>query len=167
MNSRIARLADYVNHHDIYPPCVKVDFSPSDEILPEPIRIAKRLREYIIAQTVRVDDDMELVGHFRFDGSFPADVFHRSGHKAFGALCNTYYRKPQEDLVIFEWQHANANFERVITQGLVGYRQEIARAQAAHRDTPDALFFLTALDMTCQSIGEWAEKCALECLQKA
>ncbi|MGI5922852.1 MAG: pyruvate formate lyase family protein [Lentisphaeria bacterium] len=167
MNSRIARLAHYVNHNDIYPPCVKVDYSPADETLPEPIRIAKRLREYLLAQTVRIDDDMELIGHFRFDGSFPADVFHRSGHKAFAAMAGAYYRKPQEDLVIFEWQHSNANFERVITQGLIGHRREIAQARAVHRDNPDALYFLSALDMTCQSIGEWAEKCALVCLQKA
>ena len=80
MNDRIARLIDEVKRTDIFPPKVTVEYDSFDENLPEPMRIAKRLTEYMAAQVPAIGDDDELVGRMKFDGSVPADIFTRSGH---------------------------------------------------------------------------------------
>lgn len=56
MNERIAKMASYVKSNDIYPPTVGVQFDPFDDELPEALKNAKRLKEYMAAQTVRLDD---------------------------------------------------------------------------------------------------------------
>ncbi len=49
MNPRIQRLADYALKEDINPASVPVEFDPFDEKLAEPMMIAKRLTEYLLA----------------------------------------------------------------------------------------------------------------------
>lgn len=49
MNPRIRRLADYALKEDINPAPVPVEFDPFDEKLAEPMMIAKRLTEYLLA----------------------------------------------------------------------------------------------------------------------
>ena len=81
MNPRIQRLADYASKEDINPASVPVEFDPFDEKLAEPMMIAKRLTEYLLAQPVILSDDSELIGIIRFYASpVPADLFTRAGH---------------------------------------------------------------------------------------
>ena len=115
MTPRIQRLLERALAHDVIPAPVCVEFDPKDETLPEPVRIGKRLAETIAAQPVAIREDEEFVGWLPFDGSVEADLYRRSGHRAFGDLFREWYRKPRENLAIFEWQHtshASANYDK-------------------------------------------------------
>ena len=82
-SGRIQRLLARALAADIRPNPVAVEYDPADMSLPEPVRIGKRLKEYISAQPVTLRADEELVGWLTFDGSVESDLFPRIGHQAF------------------------------------------------------------------------------------
>ena len=53
LDGRIQRLLARALDHDVFPKPVKVEYDPADMSLPEPIRIGKRLAEYMAAQPVK------------------------------------------------------------------------------------------------------------------
>ena len=61
-SGRIQRLLARALDHDVRPEPVAVEYDPADLNLPEPVRIGKRLKEYISAQPVTIRADEELVG---------------------------------------------------------------------------------------------------------
>ena len=69
---RIWRLQNRALEQDIIPEAVKVEYAAADLGLAEPIRIGKRLKEYLLAQPVVIREDEELVGWTVFDGSVEA-----------------------------------------------------------------------------------------------
>lgn len=166
LSKEILELAERIKSEDLYPPVTKVDYSPDDVLLPDCTANAKRLREYILAQTVRVDTVIRFCGKLRFDGSVISDVFHRAGHKRFSEAAGIFYKKPRENLVTFEWQHSTANFAKVIDCGLCQYQAEIDR-MTARVDDREKLEFLQALRYTCETIILWAHKCADACEAEA
>ena len=102
---RIQRLLARALAGDIRPKPLRVAYDSADMALPEPVRIGKRLKEYISAQPVTLRPDEELVGWLSFDGSVESDLFQRIGHKAFKQHgFKRYYKKPQDALATFEWQ---------------------------------------------------------------
>ena len=126
-DGRIQRLLARALDHDVRPPAVPVKYDPADMKLPEPVRIGKRLMEYMSAQPVTVREDEELVGWLTFDKSVESDLFQRIGHRHFWKEGKEpYYRKPQDALATFEWQHSCIDFEKVVRFGLVRLREEIA-----------------------------------------
>ena len=115
MNERIARLIDEAKQKDIFPKRVAVAYNPLDEQLPEPMRIAKRLGEYMAAQPPGLGPDDTFIGRMRFDGSVPADIFTRTGHtQFFRHALDPYYNKPLENLCTLEWQHSNMDFRQIL-----------------------------------------------------
>ena len=99
LSPRIQRLLDRALDHDVFPRPVKVAYDPADEKLPEPVRIGKRLCEYMSAQPVVIRADEELVGWLQFDGSVESDLYRRTGHRTYGSLCMPqYYLKPKNRL---------------------------------------------------------------------
>ena len=156
MNDRIARLIDEVKRTDIFPPKVTVEYDSFDENLPEPMRIAKRLTEYMAAQVPAIGDDDELVGRMKFDGSVPADIFTRSGHPGIRIALQRYYNQPQENLCTMEWQHSNMDFGRLIRGGLDAFRAGIRDARPHYAGNQEKLNFLAALDSMIRGISERA-----------
>ena len=122
---RIRRLLAQALDHDVRPPAVPVQYDPTDMNLPEPVRIGKRLKEYISAQPVTLRADEEMVGWLSFDGSVPSDIYPRIGHKAFAAAASKYYLQPQDALATFEWQHSSIDYPKLIKGGLNQIRAEI------------------------------------------
>ena len=118
---RIQRLLARALDHDVRPSAVPVKYDPADMNLPEPVRIGKRLKEYMAAQPVTLREDEELVGWLTFDGSVESDLFQRIGHRHFRTEgYGPYYRKPQDALATFEWQHSCIDFEKVVRSALSG-----------------------------------------------
>ena len=107
-SGRIRRLLAEALAHDVMPIPTRVEYDPDDLKLPEPIRIGKRLKEYLAAQPIRIRPDEELVGWVRFDGSVESDFFQRIGHTAFGKVRGRYYRNPQE-----RWRPSNGSTARL------------------------------------------------------
>ena len=167
MNERIARLVKAARSGEIFPPVVKVEYDDFDLKLADPLRIAKRLSEYMEAQPCFFTEDNELLGMMHFDGSVEADLFHRTGHRSFGEICQKYYCKPQENLCTFEWQHSNADFGKVIRIGLQGFRDEIIEARKQYTTDLQCLNFLAGLEAMIRGIVRRAQKYAAECRKQA
>ena len=168
MNDRIRAMSEYVVCNDIYPPIVPVEYDEDDiELLPEAVKNAKRLKEFILAQTVRIDDWSEMVGLLKFDDTVVGDLLRRDGHMKFRKAQEKLYCKPIDNLITFEWEHANADFEYLINHGMEGYIGRIHRSMEKHRAEPERQFYLFALEMFCNTVIDWSEKCARECLAKA
>ncbi len=167
MNDRIQRLIAAARAGDIYPRQVKVDYDAFDEKLSDPQRIAKRLTEYMAAQPCAFSDDNELVGLIRFDGSVEGPLFPRIGHWAFGETAEKYYMKPQENLCTLEWQHANADYGKVIRIGLAGLRAEIVEARRRYESELPRLEFLAGLESMIRGIVNRSRQYAAECRRRA
>ena len=167
MNDRIARLIDEVKRADIFPPTVTVEYDPFDENLPEPMRIAKRLNEYMAAQPPVIGEDDELVGKMKFDGSVPADIFTRRGHSRIYVALKHYYNQPQENLCTMEWQHSNMDFGRLIRGGLDAFRIRIRDTRPHYAGNQEKLNFLAALDSIIRGISERALLLAEACRKTA
>ena len=165
---RIARLLDRALDHDVFPEAKAVVYDSEDEKLPEPIRIGKRLKEYISAQPVAIRPDEELVGWLSFDGSVESDLYRRTGHLTFNGVClPEYYVKPQENLAIFEWQHTCADFPKIVNGGLIGIRRDIGTAKSKWAGNRDRLDYLRGMELALEGIEERARNCAAECRRLA
>ena len=68
-DGRIQRLLDRELVTNLRPKPVAVEFDPADMALPEPVRIGKRLAEYMAAQPVVIREDEEFVGWLPFDAT--------------------------------------------------------------------------------------------------
>jgi len=144
---------------DYYPTPKSVEYSETED-LSEPMRIAVNLRKYMLAQDVAVDPNAALAGQIRFDGSVPSELFHRSGHKGFIELMSKYYRKIQDDLAVFEWQHSVQDYGYTINNGIVGYEKRIEQALPKFGADEEKTEFLKALKYTARTIVAWAHRCS-------
>ena len=168
LSPRIGRLQERALDHDVFPSPVKVEYDPADEKLPEPIRIGKRLCEYMSAQPVAVRADEELVGWLPFDGSVENDLFQRRGHKTYKNICfPLYYLKPQDRLATFEWLHSCGDFGKIVREGFNGVRREVAASRAKWVGDPERLDYLKGLDLALDGIEARARNCAAECRRLA
>ena len=167
MNERIARLVKAARAGEIFPPVKKVEYDEYDLKLADPLRIAKRLSEYMEAQPCYFTDDNELLGMMHFDGSVEAELFPRTGHRFFRETASQYYFKPQENLCTFEWQHSNADFGKVIRLGLEGFRREIIESRKQYPCDLPKLYFLAGLEAMIRGIVRRAQQYAAECRKQA
>ncbi len=167
MNERIGRLVKAARSGEIYPPCVKVEYDEFDLKLADPLRIAKRLSEYLEAQPCYFTEDNELLGMTHFDGSVEAELFPRCGHRFFREAAAKYYFKPQENLCTFEWQHSNADFGKIIRLGLEGFRKEIIESRQKFTDDLPRLNFLAGLEDMIRGLVRRARQYAAECRKQA
>ena len=159
MTPRIQRLQSEALAHDVMPAPVPVEYDPADLALPEPVRIGRRLSAFMDAQPVALGPDQELLGWLPFDGSVESDVFTRRGHAHFWELFGEFYRKPQENLVIFEWQHSCADFAKIVREGFDGVRRDVASSRLRHAGDPEKLAFLDGCDLVLDAIGRRAARC--------
>lgn len=161
MTEYIKRMAHFVRYEgDIYPTVKHVEYNPDDMHLPEAVRIAVRLRKYILAQDPVIDDGNIFAGQFRFDGTVPGDIFSRIGHIHFSEALGKYYRKPIDNLVSFEWQHSTPDYGYIIDNGIEGLRARIAAAKRVHEGNKEKTDFLESLEISCGTVVLWAHRCA-------
>lgn len=166
-SGRIQRLLERALAADVRPAPVEVAYDPSDMTLPEPVRIGKRLKEYMSAQPVTVREDEELVGWLTFDGSVESDLFPRIGHGHFRKAMSMYYVKPQEGLATFEWQHSCIDFNKLIRGGIALIKKEIAESKAKWTGNQARLDYLRGMELTVEGIERRIENCAAECRRQA
>ncbi|MDD3952941.1 MAG: pyruvate formate lyase family protein, partial [Lentisphaeria bacterium] len=168
MNQRIQRLLEKVFRQDIFPEPVSIKCDPFEDRFAEPVRNAKRLTDYMLTQPVVIHDESELAGLIRFNATpVPADLFPRLGHNSFGEACSHYYRKPQENLCTFEWQHSNPDLAKVISSGLHGYIDEINKSRKKLVGKLEHLNFLTGLEIFIQGLEQRVEQYRACCIAKS
>ena len=171
MTERIKRMTENVLIQTIYPKPIEISYDRADYLLSKRMREAKRLCEYMLAQEVAIGNDTRLVGLMCFDKCpYPSDFMKKKGfthtkeiQKNFFALENG----PFEDFKFWGWQHATADFGKIIEFGIEGLKMQIKESLQAYAGDEDKTDFLNACLLTCDGILAWADKCADACAERA
>ena len=164
MNERIEKLTQMTLGGEMFVGAVKTDFDREDLFLSKSEMEVKRLCEYILKQQPKITKYSKMTGFFRFDGSVVGDAFTRIGHKETVLTMSAFYLKPVDNLSTMEWQHATADYRRVLEKGFVGIIGDIERSLAEH-DKPEEIEFLQGLRKVAEAVIGWAEKCSAEVLE--
>lgn len=126
-----------------------------------------RLCKYILNQEPVITEYSAFTGRFNFDGSVVGDAFKRGGHKYTQMALDKYYLKPINNLSTMEWQHATADYKRVLEKGILGIIGDIDASIKAHGDEGECVEFLNGLKTVAIALIEWCEKCAARTLEYA
>lgn len=149
----------------MFPEAQNVEFEREDLLLPEHLKQAKRIHDYILAQEPVLTEYQAMTGSFSYNGSIVADAHSRSGHKNTAELMQSFYLKPLYNLTTMEWQHATADFNRVIRLGTKGIIKEIEEFKIVYQDDKEKTEFLDSLKIVAQTLTEWANKCSQKALE--
>ena len=145
MTERIRALTELTLKGEMYVTPVKTDFDREDEFLPQEDCDVKRLCKYILNQEPKLTPYSRLTGFFNFDGSVVGDAFHRGGHRETGRALSLFYLKPIANLSTMEWQHATADYRKLLSVGIRGILSEIDSSIDAHTGEEDRIAFLRRL----------------------
>ncbi len=167
MTERIKKLVDRTVRGEMWVEPVKTEYDRTDLFL-SPVKMsAKRVCEYIANQEILIWEESCFTGLMRFDGSVEGDIFHRDGHKNFQILKDSFYNKPVDNLLTFEWQHSVGDFGKIINRGLIGIKGDIKKSKTAHQADAEALEFLEAQTDFCNAVIDRAHKGSQKVLAKA
>ena len=164
MNEIIKKLTDLTLTGQMYATPVKTAYDDADLLLPKQQMESKRLCEYILNQEPKLTEYSCLTGFFNFDGSVVGDAFRRGGHAGFDEARRLFYTKNIDNLSTFEWQHATADYAKVLQRGFKGILEDIEASLKAH-DAPEQVEFLLALKRVAHALIGWAHKCAKRALE--
>lgn len=162
MTERISHLTKLVLAGEMYPQKQAVEYSREDLFLTHHARSGKRIYEYVTAQTPVLTEYSAMTGLFVFDGSVEGDAMSVAGLRHIQQLLKTFYKKPLDNLSTFEWQHATADYNKIIRKGVAGLIDEIERSKLAHEGDENAIDFLNALRRSAEAMIDWAHKCSDE-----
>ena len=166
MNERIRELTKLTLKGKMYANPVDVEFDREDLFLSRQQMESKRLCEFIINQEPVISPYSKMTGYFNFsyDGDVVGDAFRRRGHKSFNAIRKDFYLKSVDNLSTLEWQHATADYKKVLEKGLMGIIGEIDASLKTHTKKAEQEF-LAALKLVAESLIKWAEKCSQKALE--
>ena len=159
MEPRIEELTKRTLRGEMFVPAKKTAFSREDLFLPEEERNVKRLCAYILNQEPLITEYSCFTGVFRFDGSVVGDAFRRAGHPETQAAMQEFYLKTVDNLTTMEWQHATADYQKVLSVGISGIIADIDRSLAVHTAEEEQRFLRGTREVALALIG-WAQKCA-------
>jgi len=164
MNDRIKKLTELTIAGDMYVVPIKTEFDREDIFLSESEMDVKRLCEYILNQEPKITPYSRMTGFFNFDGSVVGDAFRRSGHRYTGKMCSLFYLKSVDNLTTNEWQHATADYKKVLEKGISGIINEIDASIKTH-NKPEEIEFLEGLRKVAKTLISWAHKCSQKVLE--
>lgn len=165
MEKRIERLTELTLSGNMYPKSKQTDFDRTDLFLPEHLKQAKRIHDYIMAQEPVLTEYQAMTGSFTYSGPVLGDAHGRNGHKSTAEVMSAFYLKPLDNLSTMEWQHATADFNRVIRIGVKGLKAEIEEAEKSYTADSEKTEFLESLKITAETLVEWAHKCSNRALE--
>lgn len=164
MTERIKELTKLTLSGQMYADTVKTAYDDADMLLPRQQMESKRICEYILNQEPKLTEYSCLTGFFNFDGSVVGDAFRRGGHKATEKIMDLFYLRPVDNLSTMEWQHATADYSKILSKGIKGIILDIDRSLKIHTE-PDKVEFLLALKRVANALIEWAHKCSERALK--
>ncbi len=159
MTERIKNILDITMSGGAYVTPIEIEFDENDKFLSREHRESKRLCESILEQKPFLTPYSKFTGYFRCSDRVVGDVFRRMGHASMWNLYCNYYKKDQENLSTFEWQHATGDYKKVLSKGISGIILEIEDSLKTHT-APEEIEFLTALKRVAETFILWAEKCS-------
>jgi hypothetical protein len=164
MNERIKKLTELTLAGQMFPKTVQTEFDSADLALSKQDRESKRLCEYILNQEPKITEYSSMTGFFKFDGSRRGDAFGRSGHKETSNTMWLFYLKPIDNLTVLEWQHATADYQKILNKGISGIIDEIDESLKL-RTNKEQVEFLRALKRVANALIGWANKCSKRALE--
>lgn len=166
MIERIKQLLDLTLHGKMYVQSNPTKYDREDLFLPDKERDVKRLCQYILNQEPLITPYSCMTGFFRFDDTVIGDAFTRIGHTNTKAAMDSFYLKPLHGISTMEWQHATADYQRVLHGGLTGILADIQESKSIHSSASEHAF-LTGLEQVARALILWAEKCSARAAQAA
>jgi formate C-acetyltransferase len=164
MNKRIVELTKLTLEGKMYASPNKIEYDREDLFLSRQQRESKRLCEFILNQEPVLTEYSKMTGFFNCDSSVVGDAFRRMGHKAWEELRAKFYLKAIDNLSTFEWQHATADYQKVLDKGIKGIIEEIDESLKIHTETEEAEF-LNALKSVANALIGWAHQCSDKALE--
>ena len=164
MNERIEKLTNLTLKGEMYAHPVATEFDREDLFLSRQQMESKRLCSFILNQEPVLTEYSKMTGFFNCDSSVVGDAFRRKGHKAFQKLREDFYLKAIDNLSTFEWQHATADYKKVLDKGIKGIVEEIDESLKMHTEAEE-IEFLTALKSVANTLIAWARKCSGKVLE--
>ena len=164
MNERISKLTELTLKGEMYAHPTKTEYDREDLFLSRQQMESKRLCEFILNQEPVLTEYSKMTGFFNCDGSVVGDAFRRGGHKYTGEIMGQFYLKSVENLSTMEWQHATADYKKVLEKGIKGIIEEIDDSLKVHTE-PEEIEFLTALKNVANALIGWAHKCSQKALE--
>ena len=164
MNERITALAKLTLEGKMYAHTTETEFDREDLFLSRQKCESKRLCEFILNQEPVLTEYSAMTGFFNCDGTVVGDAFRRIGHKSFQILAEEFYKNPIDNLSTFEWQHATADYKKVLEKGLSGIIDEIEDSLKKHTRLEE-IEFLNALKEVANTFIKWAHKCSDKALE--
>ena len=159
MNERIRKLTELTLQGKNYAHPIPTSYDRQDLFLPRQQKEPKRLCEFILNQEPVLSEYSRMTGFFNCDASVVGDAFRRMGHAAFDEVRRDFYLKSIDNLSTFEWQHATADYQKVLDKGLKGIIEEIEASMLLHTSEEET-GFLTALRDVASALVGWAHKCS-------
>ena len=159
MNERIKKLTELTLSGQMYAESTKTVFDEADMLLPKQQMESKRICEYILNQEPVLTEYSCMTGFFNFDGSVVGDAFRRSGHTTTKETMKLFYLKPIDNLSTMEWQHATADYAKILKKGIHGIIEDIEESLKNHTE-PEQVEFLLALKRVANALIAWAHKCS-------
>ena len=159
MKERINQLAKLTLRGEMCPTPIETDFDRNDIFLSEHQKASKRLSEFILNQEPIITEFSRMTGFFRYNGSVYGDYFNFQGNKHTGELMEKFYLKHIDNISVMEWQHAVADFEKVLKKGISGIINDIDISLNNHTE-PEKIDYLNALKNTANTFILWAHKCS-------
>ena len=171
MTERIENMVNYVLKKTIYPEPREIEYDRADYLLSERCRETKRLCEYMLAQEVAIPDEALMVGMIRFDKCpYPSDFMKKIGFKHTREIQSEFFdisNPPFENFKYWGWQHATADFGKIIEVGIEGIKEQIYKSLEKFSEDEDKTDFLNACLMICDGIIAWENKCVDECYNRS
>lgn len=159
MNERIYELTKLTLEGKMYAYSKETEFDREDLFLSKQQRESKRLCEFILNQEPVLTEYSKMTGFFNCNSSVVGDAFRRMGHENFEKMKNDFYLKHIDNLSTLEWQHATADYKKVLQKGISGIIREIDDSLKVHTDE-DKIEFLNAIKKVAQTLIKWAHICS-------
>ena len=171
MTERIENMVNHVLKKTIYPEPREIEYDRADYLLSERCRETKRLCEYMLAQEVAIPDEALMVGIIRFDKCpYPSDFMKKKGFKHTEEIQQHFFdfkNGPFDNFKFWGWQHATADFGKIIEVGIEGIKEQIYKSLEKFSEDEDKTDFLNACLMICDGIIAWENKCVDECYNRS
>ena len=159
MNTRISQLTKLTLEGKMYVTPVKTNFDRKDLFISKHQRESKQLCEFILNQEPVLTQYSKMTGFFNCDNSVVGDAFRRMGHENTQKMIKDFYCKAIDNLSTMEWQHATADYKKVLENGIKGIIEEINDSMQTHTQW-DEFEFLNALKNVAKTLIKWAHKCS-------
>ena len=159
MNERIKALCELTMAGKMFAEQIPTKYDEADLLLPKHEMQSKRICEYILNQEPVLTEYSAMTGFFNFDASVVGDAFRRYGYAGTRKANMLFYRKITDNLSTMEWQHATADYTKILNKGFHGIVGEIEDSMKKHT-APEKIEYLKALRRVANAMIGWAHKCS-------